>query len=92
MSCGMTDTETQTLLRHARFVRTLAQHLLPNEAEDVEQETWLAAVRNGPRHSGALRAWLGTVTRNVARKLRRRRDAVTRRETAGAPSEKLITS
>ena len=68
------------LLEHREFVRALARRLVFDEdqAEDVVQETWLAALRSPPRDHSGLRAWLATVARNVARRLarsKRRREA-----------------
>jgi len=50
--------DIETLLSHRPFVRALARRLVRDEAraEDVVQETWLAALRRPPRHAGALRA------------------------------------
>ncbi len=91
----MADTPAQidpeALLAHGGFVRAIARSLLWDEhaAEDVVQQTWLAALGGQAVRS---RGWLGAVARNLAiKRLRgdRRRIA---RETAvaqpeGAPSE-----
>jgi RNA polymerase sigma-70 factor (ECF subfamily) len=63
----------ETLLAHRAWVRSVARALVadPNDADDVEQETWLAALAHPPRHAASLRGWLGAATRNVARKLGR---------------------
>lgn len=63
----------ETLLAHRAWVRAVARALVadPNDADDVEQETWLAAIRRPPRHGGSVRGWLGAATRNVARRLGR---------------------
>jgi len=57
------------LLVHAAWVRGLAGSLLadPHAADDVVQETWLAALRTPPRERLDLRAWLGRVVRNAVR-------------------------
>ena len=76
----------EDLLAHRRWVRTVALRLSrdPSEADDLEQETWLAAMEHPPRHGGSLRGWLGTVVRNVARNSRRGAGRRARHE-AGAP-------
>jgi RNA polymerase sigma-70 factor (ECF subfamily) len=57
------------LLQHRGFVRSLARSLAHDEhaAEDLAQETWLAALRRPPRSTEALRSWLGRVLTNRAR-------------------------
>ncbi len=77
------------LLRHANGLRQLARGLVADEhaAEDVLQETWLAALRTPPAprpgaEAGGVGAWLGGVARRLARKRRRgerRRDERERR-------------
>lgn len=57
------------LLRHAAWLHALARTLVGEaDADDVVQETWVAAIAKPPRVLGSLRAWLGTVARNVVRK------------------------
>jgi len=65
----------EDLLEHGDFVRSLARSLVVDvhSADDLVQETWIVALRNPPRHSGALRGWLSTVVRNLARRSRRSR-------------------
>ncbi len=64
------------LLAHRRWVRALAVRLTDDEAtaDDIEQETWLAAMRSRPRSIQSPRAWLGTVLRNAACSDSRRRE------------------
>ncbi len=66
---------TDALLRHGDFVRRLARSLVADTdlAEDVAQETWLAALRRPPRHADNVRGWLAAVARNLVR-LQRRTD------------------
>ena len=83
--------EPEALLRHGDFVRALARSLIRDEhrAEDIAQETWLAALRRPPATStrGALRSWLGVVARNLALKARRKDERRLKREYAAATSE-----
>ena len=74
-----------TLLAHRAFVRGLAHALVrdPSEAEDIEQETWLAALRKPP-HGANPRAWLGSVVRRQAAR-RGRREARLRQRAEHAP-------
>ncbi len=69
MKPTMPPLEPALLLEHAEFVRSLARSLIrdPAGADDVEQETWLRALENGPRESSNLRGWLATVLTNVVR-------------------------
>lgn len=58
--------------RHGRFVRAVARGLVgADDAEDVVQETWLAALKRAPKRGGGLRGWFAKVARNAALKLRR---------------------
>src|SRR6185503_8317505 len=56
------------LLDEAGWLRTLAASLASDaaQAEDLVQDTWLAALRREPR-PGEARPWLGRVVRNLAR-------------------------
>jgi RNA polymerase sigma factor (sigma-70 family) len=60
----------EALLAHAGWVRDLARGLLrdPHSADDVVQETWLAALRRAPEDSSRLASWLARVARNFAGK------------------------
>jgi len=89
---GHAVTPTDALLRHGDFVRRLARSLVAEAdlAEDVAQETWLAALRRPPRHATNLRGWLGAVVKNLARLQRRtdvRRLARELRATPGTVSD-----
>ena len=59
--------ESEALLIHAGWVRRLALALVrdPAEADDLVQDTWLAAVRHAPER--APRSWLERVLRNAWR-------------------------
>jgi RNA polymerase sigma-70 factor (ECF subfamily) len=54
------------LLQHAGWTRQLARGLVGSDlaADDVLQDTWLAALRHPPDPGRPLRPWLGTVIRN----------------------------
>ncbi|MSR61682.1 MAG: sigma-70 family RNA polymerase sigma factor [Planctomycetes bacterium] len=81
--------ELENLLREERWLRRLARQLVvdPNEAEDLVQDTWVAAL-SGPRAAGELtRAWTGAVLRNLWRDLLRGRERRERRERAVARDE-----
>ncbi|MCZ6598528.1 MAG: RNA polymerase sigma factor, partial [Planctomycetota bacterium] len=60
----------EVLLADSAWVHGLARNLLdqPGRAEDMVQETWLAALEHGPRTDTNLRGWLATVARNAVRK------------------------
>jgi RNA polymerase sigma factor (sigma-70 family) len=79
------------LLDHEPFVRSLARNLLDDEheAEDVVQETWLAALAHREQPCSSLRSWLGRVTWNVAVDRRRSRQRRLARERDAARSEVL---
>jgi len=64
--------EPEALLEHRAFVRAIAKGLLRDEhaAEDVTQETLLAAMERPPQGKN-VRGWLGAVARNLARMTRR---------------------
>ena len=58
----------ELLLSHAPSLRALARRLVREAAaEDVVQETWLAALERPPRRVEGLGAWLRSVLRNRAR-------------------------
>lgn len=79
------------LAAHAEFVRRVARGLLAGEADadDVAQETLLAALERPPARDGggSLRAWLATVARNAAREWARRGERRRRREEKSARPE-----
>lgn len=81
----------EALLTHGDFVRSLARSLIhdPNRADDVEQETWLAAVRHPPSSEKPPRAWLGAVVKNFARLSRRSEARRLHREKAAALPEEV---
>ncbi|MBK6940951.1 MAG: sigma-70 family RNA polymerase sigma factor [Planctomycetes bacterium] len=74
----------QTLLEHAEWIRRLAHVLVrdPALAEDLAQDTWVAALRTPPKEPGPLKPWLATILRNLVRERARGNERRTRREQA----------
>ncbi len=70
------------LLAHHEWVSRLARQLAGAGADDVEQETWLAALRSPPDSRRSTRPWLATVVRNVVKLRWRDGTRLTRREQA----------
>jgi RNA polymerase sigma-70 factor (ECF subfamily) len=64
--------EPEELLSNLEFVQSLARSLVSdaNQAADIEQQTWLAALERPPTR-GTLRLWLSKVTLNFSRRLYR---------------------
>jgi DNA-directed RNA polymerase specialized sigma24 family protein len=62
-------TTAERLLEQAPRLRDLARQLVkdPHTADDLVQETWLTAIQRPLPDGLALRAWLATVLRNLAR-------------------------
>lgn len=58
----------ETLLAHREWVRSLARRLTDNavDADDLEQDAWLAAASARPRDGVGIRAWFAKVMRNRA--------------------------
>jgi DNA-directed RNA polymerase specialized sigma24 family protein len=78
------------LLQHASWIRRLAQSLVSDRAlaEDLVQDTWVAALTYRPTTGRSMRPWLSTVLRNLARKaVRTRRHLASREAKAAEPSE-----
>ena len=61
------------LLAHAQFVRALARQLVGDDvlADDLAQDTWVAALSRGPRHGERLRSLFAAIKRNFSRQARR---------------------
>jgi RNA polymerase sigma factor (sigma-70 family) len=71
---------SEELLAHAGFLRALARGLCTDDAraDDLVQDTFVAALERPPVERGALRGWLATVARHLAANRARaeaRRDA-----------------
>ena len=89
---------TEELLTQASWLRHLAARLAGAAADDVVQDTWIAALRHPPTTDRPVRPWLVRVVRNAAR-FRWRSDAnrrqretalVAETETATPTSEELL--
>jgi RNA polymerase sigma factor (sigma-70 family) len=77
-----------TLARHGAFVRGVARSLVLDEqtADDVAQDTWLAALEHPPRRASGIRSWLGTVARRFSFRAKRgARRRAEREERAARP-------
>lgn len=76
-------------LAHAQFLRAVARGVLGGDAEveDVLQETFLVAWKEGPRQPGALRAWLAGIARRLALMRRRTHGRQAARERGAAKPE-----
>ncbi len=77
--------DVESLLRYQPWLRRLTLDLVgPQHAEDLEQQTWLAALERPPKSAAAARVWLATVARNLSVRLRLRDSRRRRRELAAA--------
>ena len=76
------------LAAHANFLRRLARNLVRDEslADDLVQDTLVAAMEKPGRNRGPLRGWLTGVLKNLARMSHRERERRKRRETLVARS------
>jgi len=83
--------DPESLLAHGDFIRLLARRLVLDEqsADDVVQQTWLAAIEHPPRNPRSLPGWLSMVARNFAFMTRRGDRNRRHREEAAAASEKV---
>jgi RNA polymerase sigma factor (sigma-70 family) len=79
----------EALLAHRAWVRALARRLADNavDADDLEQDAWLAAARARPQDGVGIRAWFAKVMRNRAAERHRLAVRRTTRESAVARSE-----
>ncbi len=78
------DISIHVLLDHHKWVLHLARALSRDDASaaDLAQDAWVRALERPPAHGGALRAWFGTVVRNLARDRARSAERRERRESA----------
>src|SRR5262245_12950464 len=70
------------LLANSEWLRRLARSLVRDDAQadDLVQETWMAALTHPPRQPGTARPWLRTILRNVVRMKARAQARRRRRE------------
>ena len=80
--------ERDELIEHDHFVRALIRRFIadPHLADELTQETWLAALRQSAASRFLQRAWLGTVARNLAFQAMRANARRLAREAAAARS------
>ncbi len=83
-----------SLATHRAFARRLARGLVADAqlADDVAQQSLLAALERPPRDAGAARAFLATVVRRTARRIARSEARRREREHAVARDEALPSS
>ncbi len=83
-----TPSTPTSLLRHRDFVRAVARHLIADDhqRDDVEQETWLAAIERPPR-SERPTAWLRSTVKRVSGKWFRGEGRRRAREMAAGPRD-----
>jgi RNA polymerase sigma factor (sigma-70 family) len=69
MSALSQTSSLSELLSHSDWLRILARKLVADDAtaEDLVQETWLAAMKNPPAVDRPARPWLAGVVRNLAK-------------------------
>ena len=79
----------EQLLEHAEWIRKLAHVLVrdPALAEDLAQDTWVAALRSPPKQQGPLKPWLATILRNLVRERARGVSRRRRRPRPPSPSK-----
>jgi RNA polymerase sigma factor (sigma-70 family) len=76
----------ERLLAHREWVRRMARVLVrdPNEADDLEQDVWVAALERPPRSARGLRGWFAAALRHDLIDARRSQAGRTRREESHA--------
>ena len=84
----------EDLLAHAQWACALARTLVRDAAtaEDLVQETWIAALEKPPRADRPLRPWLAGVLRNLARFRARGEGRRARREEKAATARTVVPS
>ncbi|MCZ6787073.1 MAG: sigma-70 family RNA polymerase sigma factor [Planctomycetota bacterium] len=84
----------EDLLAHSQWARALARTLVRDAAtaEDLVQETWVAALEKPPRADRPLRPWLAGVLHNLARFRARGEGRRARREENAATSRTAVPS
>ena len=86
--------EPEELLRHSAWVHALARSLVTDTslADDVAQETWLAALDRRSDETPKSRSWFAAVARNVVRGHCRSENRRSKREELYAPGEALAST
>jgi RNA polymerase sigma factor (sigma-70 family) len=84
-----TSVDASELLANTRWVRRLAGHLVrdPSTADDLAQETWIAAAGNELPQEVPLSTWLAGILRNLVRLRARSEARRTARERLAAEDE-----
>ena len=78
------------LMTHQAWLRRLVVELVgETDADDVVQQTWMAALRSPPRDPRTARGWLARVARNFIRRRHRDAAAMERRERRASVPEAL---
>ncbi len=89
MSPERTNATIESLLAQAGWLDALARRLVadPHEADEIVQETWIAAIQHPPHLSVPVRSWLARVARNFALQRGRSESARRKREQSLARDE-----
>ena len=90
--------DPEALLRHEPFVRELAGRLVRDSqaADDIAQQTFLAALQSGTAPTQSVRGWLATIARRVAgrrarsEQRRRARDELAAQPAAPPTPEQIV--
>lgn len=83
----------ENLLAHREWVRAVARRLVsdPSAADDLVQDSWLAALRRPPREASNPRGWLAQVVRRQALQKGRADSRRARRERVAARPEATLS-
>ena len=94
MSDALGAPTVDDLLEHAEWVRGVARAVSGGsaDADELEQDTWLAALRRPPRSDRNLKAWFAQLVRNFARQHDRSERRRQRRERESTPESGLMPS
>ena len=81
----------EVLRQHGDFVRRVSRQLVRDvhRAEDLEQETWVAAMSRPPDRAEAWGGWLRSAMRNLASKIHRGEQRRQNRERQAAREESV---
>lgn len=83
--------EVEELLANQGWVRSLALRLVGDAdlADDIVQQTWIAALENPPRSQDTLRGWLSSVVRRLSARAHRDRFLRRKHDLRFVPPEPL---